>query len=258
MSSRHVEAWINGKSIFEASPLVILREPRIDPMEEELTTAERPGQPGALLISNKRTRLTVTLGFVLRNIFDLAARDKALEAVNGWAKDGILTLSSKPFRRLQMIVTKRASMGEIRDYNTVYSIECAAIACPFWQGTSPSYNAATGASGTIPLRPEGTVERVPLEFTVTPASAALTSFSISVNGQQMAFSGFSLPQSKSLKLFYDENMLQWITLDGASSLGARTRESADQLFVVPGQANSISFTANTSVAVEVSARRLFL
>lgn len=256
--SRHVEAWINNVSIFDASPLVILREPRMDPAEAELVTAERPGMPGAALVSNKRTRLTVSLGFVLRNIFDLAARDFALEQVNAWAQDGILQLNTKPDRQLQMVITKRAAMGEIRDYNAVYTIECAAIACPYWQDAIESQSTATGASGTITLNPSGTVDRLPLAFTVTPSSAALTSFTIGVGGKQMQFSGFSLPAGQELKLYYDAQMLQWITLNGVSSLAARSRASADHLFVAPRQNNQITFTANTAANVRVSARGLYL
>lgn len=256
--SRHVEAWINGQSIFSASPLVILREPRIEPAEVELTTGERPGAPGALLVNIKRTRLTVALGFVLRNIFDLAARSRALEQVNAWARDGVLTLSSMPFRQLQMVVTKRAAMGAIRDYNTVYTIECAAVACPFWQDTAIKFGSASGTSGTINLYPAGSVDRMPLEFTVTPASETLTSFTIAVNGRQMAFSGFSLPAGQELKVFYDAQMLQWITLNGVSSQGARTRASADNLYLYPNQINAVTFSAGAAVTVQAGARGLYL
>ena len=53
-------------------------------------------------------------------------------------------------------------------------------------------------------------------------------------------------------------MLQWITLDGVSSLGARQRGSADDLLVVPRQNNDISFTANTAVQFTARARGLYL
>lgn len=256
--SRHVQAWINSVEITDASHLVILREPAEQPPETELITGERPGAPGARLIGTKRTRLTVTLGFVLRNIFDLAARTQAIEDVNAWAQDGILELSNHEGRQLQMAVTKRAALGTIRDYNQVYTIECAALACPFWQDKGVSSASASGASGTVHLSPPGTVDRLPLELTVTPASAALTSLTVGVNGKQMQFGGFSLPAGQALRLYYDEQMLQWITLNGVSTLGARQSGSADDLFVLPRQDNAISFTANTSVQIQARARGLYL
>ena len=256
--SRHVQAWINNVEITDASPLVILREPAEQPPEAELTTGERPGAPGARLIGVKRTRLTVTLGFVLRNIFDLSARTAAIEDVNAWAQDGILELSNHENRQLQMVVTKRAALGTIRDYNQVYTIECAAVDCPFWQDKAFSAVTVSGASGTAHLIPTGTVNRLPLELIVKPASAALTALTVSVGGRQMQFGNFSLPAGQELRLYYDERMLQWITLNGVSSLGARQGSSADDLFVLPRKNNDIAFTANTAVQLTARARGLYL
>ena len=256
--SRHVQVWINNVEITDASPLVILREPAEQPPEAELTTAERPGAPGARLIGVKRTRLAVTLGFVLRNIFDLSARTAALEEVNAWAQDGILELSNHENRQLQMVVTKRAALGTIRDYNQVYTIECAAVDCPFWQDRAVSSVSVTGASGTAHLTPSGTAPRLPLELAVSPSSAALTALTVGVNGLQMQFGNFSLPAGQELRLYYDARMLQWITLNGVSSLGARQGGSADDLFVIPRRNNAISFTANTAVQFTARARGLYL
>lgn len=256
--SRHVQAWINNVEITDASPLVILREPAEQPPEAELTTAERPGAPGSRLIGVKRTRLTVSLGFVLREIFDLSARAHAIEDVNAWAQDGVLELSNRENRRLQMVVTKRAALGTIRDYNQVYTIECAAVDCPFWQDRAVSSVSVTGASGTAHLTPSGTAPRLPLELAVSPSSAALTALTVSVNGLQMQFGGFSLPAGQQMRLYYDEKMLQWLTLNGTSAVNARQSGSADDLFVVPRRDNAISFTANTAVQFTARARGLYL
>lgn len=256
--SRHVQAWINNVEITDASPLVILREPAEQPPEAELTTAERPGAPGARLIGVKRTRLSVTLGFVLRNIFDLSARTAAIEDVNAWAQDGILELSNHESRQLQMVVTKRAALGTIRNYNQVYTIECAAVDCPFWQDKAFSAVTVSGDSGTAHLIPTGTVDRLPLELIVKPASVALTALTVGVGGLQMQFGNFSLPAGQELRLYYDARMLQWITLNGVSSLGARKSGSADDLFVLPRKNNDIAFTANTAVQFTARARGLYL
>lgn len=256
--ARNVEAWINGKSIFSASNLVILRKPMENAPEMNLETAERPVGPGERLIGVRRTRLTVRLEFALRNIFDLRARAQALEAVNAWAQDGLLTVNYRPFRQLQMHVIQRAALGDVRDYNQVYAIECAAIECPFWESTALKTAGSTGSQGTVRLIPEGTVPRIPLSFSVTPHSEALTELSVAVNGQSITFADFSLDAGKSLILSYDDQMRQRITLDGVSSQDARTRDSADDLFVYPRQDNEISFSANTDVNFYVNTRGLYL
>lgn len=255
---RHVQAWINNAEITDASPLVILREPAEQPPEAELTTAERPGAPGARLIGVKRTRLTVSLGFVLRNIFDLSARARAIEAVNAWAQDGVLRLSHRENRQLQMVITKRASLGTIRDYNQVYTIECAALACPFWQDSGFSSAHSIGPYGTANLNPSGTVPRLPLEIIITPRTGTMTNLTVSCNGRQMQFSGFSLSAGQEFKLYYDDQMLQWITLNGVSSQSKRSGGSANDLFVYPHKNNAVSFETNVSSDFTARARGLYL
>lgn len=255
---RRISAYINGTSLTDAAPLAIIRQVTENPAESELTTGERPGREGQSVVGFKRTRLNITIDFALRNIFDLEARASDIEAAAAWAQNGILELSNKPGRQLRVIVTKRPVFGAARDYNQVYSAEFAAIACPYWQDRGFTAVTKTGTTGSAALNPPGTVERLPLEFTITPASAAMTSLTVTVNGKSIAFSGITVASGKKLKLYYDENNLQWITNDGSSALQYRTAASADDLFVYPKRSNTITFTANTAVTAEFRARGLYL
>ena len=255
---RRISAYINGQALTDAAPLAIIRQVTESPAESELVTAERPGREGIAFVIHKRTRMNVSIDFVVRSIFDLEARAAEIEAAAAWAQNGILELSNKPGRQLNMIVTRRPVFGAARDYNQVFSVECAAISCPFWQDKDFSSVTATGTTGSAALIPSGTVERLPLEFVVTPASAAMTSLEVSVNGKSMTFSSLSVAAGKEFKLRYDENGLQWITNDGTSALQYRTAASADDLYVYPRQSNTITFTANTAVSATFKARGLYL
>lgn len=255
---RRVSASINNVALTDAAPLAIIRQITENPAESELVTGERPARPGQSVIGLKRTRLNIGIEFVLREIYNLEERASNIEAAAAWAKDGFLELSNKPGRRLRMVVTKRPTLGAARDYTQMFSVECAAMECPFWQDKFFSTAAATGATGTASLTPSGTVERLPLEFTVTPQSAAMTSLNVTVNGKNMAFSGLTVAAEKALKLYYDDSGLQWITNDGTSALQYRTAASADDLFVYPRKTNEITFTANTTVSAEFKARGLYL
>lgn len=256
--SRRMYVWLNGVSLTDAVPSVIIQNVYEDDPENDLVTGERPGYPGQRIISRKRTQLVIRIEIALRILHDLRARAKALQDVCAWAKDGILELSNRPDQRLQCIVTKRPALNTDRNYTQLMNIDLTAIAIPYWENILPDTVSATGTGGSLTLIPSGSVDKIPLEFKVTPSGSALTSFSASVNGYTISLSGLNVAAGKTLALYYDSNALQWITNDGTSVISSRSAASDDDLWVYPNQSNTITYTAGTSSAVEFEARGRWL
>lgn len=256
--ARQMQVWLNGVSLSDAVPSVIIRNVYEDDPENDLVTGERPGYPGQRVISRKRTQLVVKVEIALRILNDLRARAKALQDVCAWAQDGILELSNRPDQRLQCIVTKRPALNTDRNYTQLFTIELTAIAIPYWESILPDTVSDTGTGGSLTMIPSGSVDKIPLAFSVTPSSAALTSFSVSVNGYTIALSGLTVAAGKTLALYYDADALQWITNDGASVISSRSAESDDDLWVYPNKPNTITYTAGTSSAVVFETRGRWL
>lgn len=252
-----MRVWLNDVSLTEAVPLAIIRNVYENEPEAELLTGERPGSPGLRVLGQKRTQLTVRVEVVIREIHDLSIRRQAIKALCAWAQPGRLALSNHPDEYLECVVVKRPALGTDRDYTQTFVVELAAIACPYWQARFPVTASGAGESGTVTIRPDGTVDRLPLSFTVT-AQAALTTFSASVNGKTISLSGLSLAEGDALRLYYDSDMLQWITADGASALSCRDAASADDLWLLPGQDNAVAWSADAACAVTFEARGLYL
>ena len=251
--ARRMKVWCNGVSLTDAVPSAIIRGIYEDNPENDLMTGERPGQPGQWVIYNKRTQLTVRIEIVIREVFDLEARARALQAVCVWAQNGILELSNRPDQQLNCVVIQRPALGADRDYTQTFSIEFAAISCPYWQSRFEDIASTTGTTGEVVFNPAGSLE-TPLMFTVTPSADTLTAFSATCNGATLSFSGLDIGAGETLELYYDENALQWIKADGVSALGKRNANSDDDIFIKPGTTNTISFTANTACSVTFKAR----
>ena len=196
-----MRVWLNEVSLTEAVPLAIIRNVYENEPEAELLTGERPGSSGLRVLGQKRTQLTVRVEVVIREIHDLSIRRQAIKALCAWAQPGRLTLSNHPDEYLECVVVKRPALGTDRDYTQTFVVELAAIACPYWQARFPVSASGAGESGTVTLRPDGTVDRLPLSFTVT-AQAALTAFSASVNGKTISLSGLELAEGDALRLYY--------------------------------------------------------
>lgn len=251
--SRRMKVWCNGISLTDAVPSAIIRGVQEDDPEVDLMTGERPGQPGQRVLYAKRTQLTVRVEIVLREVFDLAKRAQALQAVCAWAQDGTLELSNRPDQQLECIVTQRPALGADRDYTQLLSIEFAAIDCPYWLSRVEDSVSGTGTSGTLSLNASGSVD-TPLMFDVTPSGGSLTSFSVTANGETINLTGLNVAAGEKLKLYYDSNALQWITADGASVLSSRSADSADDIWITPGVPTDVAYTANVSSAVTVKTR----
>lgn len=251
--ARRMKAWCNGISLTDAVPSAIIRGVQEDDPEIDLMTGERPGQPGQRVLYKKRTQLTVSITIVIRELFDLEKRAQALQAVCAWAQDGVLELSNRPDQHLECIVAQRPALGADRDYTQQLTVEFAAIACPYWLSRVEDTTSGTGTSGTLSLTASGSVE-TPLMFDVTPSGGALESFSVTANGEAISLTGLNVAAGKKLKLYYDQNALQWITADGVSVLSSRSAASADDIWISPGAPVSIAFTASTASAVTVKTR----
>ncbi len=254
--ARHLSAWINGVALTSAVPNAIIRQITFDHGESDLTTGDRPGHYGQRLLSLHRKSLHVGVEFVVRELFDLAARSRAAEAAAAWAQDGQLRVSNMPGRFLQMVCTSRPALLAAGDYTQVLRADFTALAVPYWQDLDTVFVNLTGKTGSGTLRPLGTVDPLHVSVTVTPASGTLTTLTLTVGSTSMSFTGLSATATAPLILAYDARDILTITSGGAGQLSHRT--GSDDLLAAPMQANAVSFTANVSCTVKFETRGLYL
>lgn len=256
MASRFLSAYVNGVALTDAVPRAIIREIHCDAAESDLTTGDRPGRAGQRLLGLHRKSLHVGVEFVIRELFDLAARSHAQEAAAAWARDGRLEISSMPGRYLQAVCTSRPALLAVRDYTALLRADFTALALPYWQDLQPASLTLTGTNVTGTLRPLGTYGPQHLSVTVTPTGGTLTTLTLTADQTQMSFTGLSVPANTPLILDYDDQDLLTITAGGVGQLSHRS--GSDDLLVMPGTNATLRFTANTACTVRFDARGLWL
>lgn len=255
---RHMEAYLNGVALTDAAPLALIQQVREEPEEVALTTAENALGDGQLLLERRRTRLTVAIEFAMREAFDLSRRAREQQQAASWAQDGLLRLSNRPDQQLRVVCTRRPSLGEDRNYTQVLRAEFTAIAPPYWQDQAYTQVSGSGASGSLTLRPAGTVALVPLEAEITPTGGTLNSLTITCAGTSMAFTGLNVASGTVLIIGLDARFRLSVTAGGAGKLSCRTAQSSDRLLAVPMQNNAVTWTANTACDCTFKARGLYL
>lgn len=260
--ARLVKATINGVELSRATRYAFIQTATESSPEIELTLSDRLSLAGQHYTRAKTKSKEIKLGIIIAELYDLRARARTLDIINEWAQDGILTLSYRPHQQLRVQVTKRPALGSVREWSQIIEVILKAHVLPFWEATTPTQvtiTAAANAAGTGNLQPDGNVEKVPVEITVTNrGSAVMNSLTVSAGNTAMVFTGLAIPAGQTLRLFYDDNMILRIaTGQGVNKTSCRTAASSDELLASPGVANLCSVSANTPASAIFSARGLW-
>ena len=226
---RHIEIFVDSVPISSVGPYIVSQVYE-DAPPMEIMEGERPGRDGTLLLDVKRQSLKVAVEVLIRDLFDL---------------------SSHPERILRVVCTADPALGPVRDATAAARVEFTAAPVPFWESALPARWFTSGASEDSSLILPGTAP-VPVLLDVTPTSGTLTSFTVSLGGNEIALTGLSVPQGTPLIFSRDPYDNLMISAAGASQLSKRSAESADDLIANPGQ-TAFSYTANTEVDVNVRA-----
>ena len=215
-------------------------------------TASNGGRGLRLLGAPEREGLAVTLRFMVKER-DRAARARVISRVNAWAKEGWLTVSTRPDQRLYAVCTR---MADSETYRWSGDMQLTLTACgeACWQDRYPTVALMNGSAGETALRPLGT-RACPLEAAVMNLSGeTVNALSLTANGQRLAFEGLGLAAGETLEIACDQYGLLTAAVNGAGRLDRRTADSADILTLTPGKSNAVGFTADGTCGVTLYAR----
>ena len=259
---RQQNVWIGGASLRDVDARIVSVSVEETENQIEETYGANAGRSGQRLMERRRIGKTVAVEFQVRELYNLAARDEVLDAVNGWAaRAGYIEIGARPGKRLLAPCRVYATSGKIRDYTGVFRLEFQADDSPFWEETSPARLTLTGAEAEGSLLMRGTWPGT-VEASVKPTGGTLTGLSIMVTGADgkaasLTLSGVSVAQNTTVTIGYDANGYLSIKAGSASLLDKRTAASSDELTASPGLA-AVSLTANVAVSAEITGRGRWL
>ena len=255
--ARHLEAWINGASLRDVAGGILIKQIYDEPPRVDVAYAAIPGADGQRVLSNRRTNRRVTITAQVRELYDLAARARAIDAINAWAADGWLEINSRPDQRLRVVCVTRPAQGNLRDYTSEFAVAFEAAAGPYWQEKSYSIVTASGSSGSAQLSLNGS-EPAFLEAEITPA-ANLATLDISAGGCAFHFTGMPVTSGTKITIGYDDQRRLFVRAGATNTsiLRYRTAASSDDIILAPGAKNTIAFSAGASCAWTFKARGLW-
>lgn len=253
---RRENVWLDGGGLREVDGRVINVAAAETETQEDVGYSARAGGNGQALIRRQRRSKQIQVQFGIRELYDLAERTRVVDAVNAWARDGMLQISSRPDQMAQVVVTKYASAMDVRGYTDTYSLTFEAAGVPYWQDIRAARLELSGTSGTGEIVVNGNTPTV-LEVVVTP-SAALNSLRITVTGadgnvREFEFADLAVAADTDVVITHDARGILRMTAGSAGLIGKRTAESDDELAVSPGVA-TVAFAADASCEAVFTAR----
>ena len=249
--ARRLDVWLNDISLRDVDPRIIISDVHEKAAQIKTTFGDIPLDDGQRLLDLRRTTKTINIEIRLRELYDIGARQLILDAVNRWACDGWLKLSSHPGQRIYVHATSWPTMDNARSYTDAYTIGLTAAGSPFWEDEAAAGWSGTGTSGSGSLSNVGSVAAMPA--VTVESSSALSSLTVAVGDTSIALSDMSVAASTPVRLYHDERGFLHITAGTASLLSYRSAASSDELIAQPG-VNGVSFTASTACKVTISVR----
>ena len=246
-----LDCALNGIALESVDPRLYVQD-IAEEIRMRVDTAPRVDRGLRLIGAPEREGLTVTLRFMVKER-DRAARARVISRVNAWAREGWLTVSTRPEQRLYVVCTQPAGSETYRwSGDMQLTLTACGEAC--WQDRYPTAASVSGSAGEAVLRPLGT-RPCPLEARIVNRSGeALNALSLTVNGRRMAFEGLGLAEEETLEIACDEYGLLKAAVNGAGRLSCRTADSADALTLTPCRENAVRFAADGTCGVTLYAR----
>ena len=255
--SRRIDAVLDNVQLRDVGPILIsqVNEP---PAEMDITYGARPGRNGQDVLSCRRRSLRVSIEAQIKELYNLALRSSAQQAVAGWARGTILELSNHPGQQLHVKCRAYPALGEVRDYTSTLTIDLEADEIPFWEEKIPSSGSGSGSSGSVQLFIPGTADEIPVDAIFTP-SGTLTSLTITAacGGISKTISLSGINVSSAVSMQHSAGSRLEIVSGSSSLLPYRTAASADDLLIPAGMA-TISWSANVSGTAQMTARGRWL
>ena len=262
MKTRY-NAWMNNIGLQDIDDSIYVVDIVERDPDEEIIKAERSMSGGTRFIRVNRHALSVVIRFVVRE-HDPARRADIVSRVRAWAKEGYLTTSDKPGKRLYVVCEYLPMVEGAMRWHETLELTLTAYDVPWWEDTSNNCctiepnvpSNGTTYIGSSTLYQPGTTE-APVDVTVT-AKSAMDTFRIDASeNKYYKLEGLGMKGGDVLTITHDERGINYFKVNGASVLKKRTADSQDNVVIPPGH-TTLTVRAGGPCKVVCSVRGRYL
>ena len=206
-------------------------------------------------IASKKFSVTFSLKINKR---DYSARSKLIEKINKWAQaGGTLTSSTRPGRKMTVVCTGKAAVGDPREWTKEYTISFEANEKPYWENTETnSASRSTIANATLNLEASGELDTL-LNATIQNASgASISQVKLTKGNYKIQLNDLGFAGGETLVIDHSSDNILRIRIRNTggsyrSVMSKRTEDSTDEILLSPGN-NAVAFSASRACNVTLS------
>lgn len=254
MISRY-EVILNDIALSSINPNIYVLDVNYAAPKIDVSTYNVAKRNGSRIHRMSTNSIGVTVSFEIHS-YSIAERQHICGLVSRWAKNGgVLEINDRPGQRLRCICEVRPVIESARNWTDPVKMTFMAYQLPYWEEKEYAVlSLAAGTSGSGTLYVPGSEDGAMVEADIT-ANASLSSVALTANGKTLTISGLSVGSGSTIKIAYDDQLIQSIKVGSTSILDKRT--GADDLIAKCGEMNSFSFTSSASVTVKYKVRGLW-
>lgn len=241
-------AWLDGIGLHDIDPRLYIMDIEESYPDVSVITASSAGREGLRVTNRRRQSLTVTVRFMVHE-YNTAARKGVFQKIAAWAQGKYLTISDRPGQRLRVHCDSVPTAQSALKWTGTQSITFTAYEKPYWEEETALTAVKSGTSGSFPMTPPGTAEKCYLSFTaVNNGTAALTALTVNAGDTVMKLEGMNIQTGGTVTVEYDDEGVLHVPVS------ARTADSSDDLMLLCGKENNVSFTADQAVSITFTTR----
>ena len=254
MTSRYAVS-LNNIALSSLSNKILILDVQYSSPEMRTDTLTLAKRHGARVYRQYIAGSSVTILFEIHE-YGISQRQSILDSVNNWAKNGgALETNDRTGQQLKCVCTSFPAITSVRGWTEPLSITFSAYELPFWTEKNAVTLTLTGTSDSGTLLVPGNFDSALVEAEIT-TNAALSSVSLTVNGQTLSLTDLSIASGSVITISYDEKMIQSIKVSGVSLFP--NRSGVDDLLAKCGENNIISISASADVTVVFSVKGVWL
>ena len=269
MTSRY-EAYLDGIALSSVVPTIYIHDIDVQTPKLSTTRYNRGLSDGSLLVKKRIDSTTIRIAFEIRS-YDIEQYQKDVARVARWASGyRYLTLNDRPGKRLYVTCTSPLTIDSMQRWTEVLYLTFESVSFPYWEDEDEERNTVTltgtendrGSNDFVVkagILPTGDSLVDPyVEVVATVTGSTVNYLNLAADGTMLSFAGLGLTQGQQLVVYYDHLHIQHITAAGSSALSKRVYTSDDDLKLMVGAENIVSFSADNPMTVQFLIRELSL
>lgn len=254
MISRY-EAYMDGEALSAIDPSIYVLNIRPGEVTPQFALKDTAGMDGSIIARKRFAKASVEIDFEIHE-YDVAKRNAICQKVQKWANGSVLKTSDRPGQVLKS-VCEQYPIVTARDWTNPVTMTFAGYRPPYWEDENAVTVSMSGTSGRTEKYVPGNAKNSLVKAVVT-ANASVSSFSVTVDGKTLNFTGLSLSSGDVVTIDHDDNLFLRIRKGNNSLMNKRTSSSADELTASCGKLNVFQFTSSGNVSVLFTAKGWWL